>query len=261
MTLAKGRNFDKSYTTDKDACIINESAAKNFDITDIASTRFMLPLDSGRFQYLQVIGIVRNFNFESLRNPIQPYVFLLKGTDNLWGYVTIHLSSQNYQQTISQIESRWKEFTSNDPMQYYFVDEDFEQMYKQEKQNAQLAVIFSVLAVLIAALGLFGLTSFTVEQRTKEIGVRKAMGSSVSGIYFVISKEIIILVSVSAVIAWPLIYFIAKKWLENFYFRINPGAVSFLAGLLIAVSIALLTISYRIMKAARINPAQSLKYE
>ena len=261
MTLAEGRNFDKSFTTDKDACIINESAAKNFGIKDITSTRFLLPLDSGRFQYLQVIGIVRNFNFESLRNPIQPYIFLLKGTDNLWGYVTIHLSSQNYQQTISQIESRWKEFTSNDPMQYYFVDEDFEQMYKQEKQNAQMAVIFSVLAVLIAALGLFGLTSFTVEQRTKEIGVRKAMGSSVSGIYFVISKEIIILVSVSAVIAWPLIYLIAKKWLENFYFRINPGAVSFLAGLLIAVSIALLTISYRIMKAARINPAQSLKYE
>ena len=134
-------------------------------------------------------------------------------------------------------------------------------MYIQEKQNAQMAVIFSILAIFIAALGLFGLTSFTVEQRTKEIGVRKAMGSSVSGIYFVISREIIILVSISALIAWPLIYYIAGKWLENFYYRINPGVFSLLAGLAIALSIALLTISYRILKAARVNPAQSLKYE
>jgi putative ABC transport system permease protein len=261
MALKEGRNFDKSFTTDRQACIINESAAEKFGITNIAGTRFMQPLDSGRYNYLQVIGIVKNFNFQSLRNPIEPYVFCFKGDDNLWGYVTVKLSAKNYQQTITEIEKRWKEFTSNDPLQYYFIDEDFEQMYLQEKQNAQLAVIFSILAIFIAALGLFGLTSFTVEQRTKEIGVRKAMGSSIIGIYFVISREIILLVSISAVIAWPLIYFIANKWLENFYFRINPGAMSFLAGLLIAVFVAIVTISYRIMKAARINPAQSLKYE
>jgi putative ABC transport system permease protein len=124
-----------------------------------------------------------------------------------------------------------------------------------------MAVIFSILAIFVAALGLFGLTSFTVEQRTKEIGVRKAMGSSVSEIYFVISREIIILVSLSALIAWPVIYFIAGKWLENFYYKINLGALSFLAGLAIALGIAILTISFRILKAARINPAQSLKYE
>jgi putative ABC transport system permease protein len=124
-----------------------------------------------------------------------------------------------------------------------------------------MAVIFSILAVFIAALGLLGLTSFTVEQRTKEIGVRKAMGSSVTGIYLVISKEIIILVLVSAIIAWPLIYYIADKWLENFYFRINPGAFSFLAGLIIAVFTALITISFRIMRAAMRNPSDSLRYE
>jgi len=261
ITLAEGRNFDKSFTTDRQACIINESAAKNFGITDIANTRFMQPRDSGKFNYLQVIGIARNFNFESLRNPIQPYIFLCKGNENLWGYVTVKLSGQNTPQIITEIERRWKEFTSNDPLQYYFVDEDFEQMYIQEKQNAQMAVIFSILAVFIAALGLLGLTSFTVEQRTKEIGVRKAMGSSVTGIYLVISKEIIILVLVSALIAWPLIYYIADKWLENFYFRINPGAFSFLAGLIIAVFTSLITISFRIMRAAMRNPSDSLRYE
>lgn len=261
MSLAEGRNFDKSFTSDKDACIINESAAKNFGITDISSTRFMLPRDSGRYEYLQIIGIVKNFNFESLRNPIQPYIFVFKGDQNYWGYITVKLSGHDFQHTISQIESRWKEFTSNDPLQYYFVDEDFEQMYLQEKQNAQLAVIFSILAIFIAALGLFGLTSFTVEQRTKEIGVRKAMGSSVTGIYVVISREIILLVSISALIAWPVIYFIANKWLENFYYRISPGAFSFVIGLAIAIGVATFTISYRILKAARVNPAQSLKYE
>jgi len=146
-------------------------------------------------------------------------------------------------------------------LQYYFLDADFELMYKKEKQNAQMALIFSILAIFIAALGLFGLTSFTIEQRTKEIGVRKAMGSSISGIFVVISQEIIILVSISALIAWPLIYYIAQRWLENFYYKINLGVFSFAAGLVIALGIAIATISYRIMRAATVNPAQSLKYE
>jgi putative ABC transport system permease protein len=124
-----------------------------------------------------------------------------------------------------------------------------------------MAIIFSALAIFIAALGLFGLTSFTVEQRTKEIGVRKAMGSSVAGIYVAISREVFVLISISALIAWPIIYYISDKWLQNFYYRINPGAFSFVAGLVIALGIALLTISYRIIKAAQVNPAQSLKYE
>jgi putative ABC transport system permease protein len=113
----------------------------------------------------------------------------------------------------------------------------------------------------IASLGLFGLTSFTVEQRTKEIGVRKAMGSSVAGIYVVISREVVILVSLSALIAWPLIYYWAGKWLQNFYYKINLGFFSLIMGLVIALGIAVLTISYRIVRAARVNPAQSLKYE
>ncbi|MGB8358030.1 MAG: FtsX-like permease family protein [Bacteroidales bacterium] len=261
MTLVSGRSFSEEYTSDEKACLLNESAVQDFGINDIENTRFMRPAEGGRIDYLQVIGVVKNFNFESLRNPIQPYIFCFKTDDIMWGYLSVKLMAQNYAETINGIEEVWKEFTANDPLQYYFVDDDFEQMYIQEKQNAQMAVIFSILAIFIAVLGLFGLTSFTVEQRTKEIGVRKAMGSSVTGIYLVISREILILVSVSALIAWPLIYYIADKWLENFYYKIHPGLLTFLAGLLIALGIALATISYRIMKAARVNPAQSLKYE
>ena len=261
MTLISGRSFNESFTSDQKACLINETAVKDFGINDIEKTRFIQPREDGKIEYLQVIGVVKNFNFESLRNPIGPFMFCLKTDDMLGGYLSVKISSQNYSNTISEIEKRWKEFTTNDPLQYYFVYEDFEQMYIQEKQNARMAVIFSILAIFIASLGLFGLTSFTVEQRTKEIGVRKAMGSSVTGIYIVISKEVIILVSISAILAWPIIYFIAGKWLENFHYRINLGIISFLAGFTIVFGIAILTISYRILNAARVNPAQSLKYE
>jgi len=261
MSLVSGRFFDESYTTDKEACLVNEAAIKNFSITDVQNTRFFQPGDSGNMEYLPVLGVVKNFNFESLRNPIEPYILKFQDDGMLWGYITVKISALNYAATISQIEKIWKEFMSNDPLQYYFLDEDFEQMYSQEKRNAQMAVIFSILALFIAALGLFGLTSYTVEQRTKEIGVRKAMGSSVTGIYVVISREVVILVSVSALLAWPLIWYFAGKWLESFHYRIELGLPMFIAGLAVALAIAMMTISYRIVRAARVNPAQSLKYE
>ena len=261
MTLKEGHFFNESFSSDKDGIVINEAAVKNFNIDDISKVRFMEPKDSGKMNYLPIIGVVKNFNFESLRNPIQPYCMKFQNDYNLWGYLVVRLTEHNYSATINAIEAKWKEFVSNTPLQYYFVDQDFEDMYSQEKQNAQLAVVFAILAILIASLGLFGLTSFTVEQRTKEIGVRKAMGSSVGGIYLVISREIMILISISALISWPIIYYIAGRWLENFYYRMNLSLFSFFAGLAIALAIATLTISYRIMRAARINPAQSLKYE
>jgi len=261
MTLTSGRSFNESYSTDKQACIVNEAAIKNFGIEALEKTRFMRPQDEGKIDYLPIIGVVKNFNFRSLRNPIEPCIFLFKTDDIFWGYLSVKILATNYSQIISQIEDLWKDFTANSPLQYYFVDKDFEQMYIQEKQNAQMAVIFSILAIFIASLGLFGLTSYTVEQRTKEIGVRKAMGSSVAGIYFEISKDVIILVTISAFIASPIIYYIADNWLKNFYYRINLEVFTFIAGLSIALSIAIITISYRILRAARVNPAQSLKYE
>ena len=221
MTLASGRSFNESFTTDKQACIINESAVKNFSITDLEKTRLLKP-DQPAPLKLNIIGVVRNFNFESLRNPIQPYALLLQDENNIWGYLTVKLTASNYSSTISEIEKVWKEYASNSPLQYYFLDADFEKMYSQEQQSARLAVIFAVLAIFIASLGLFGLTSYTVEQRTKEIGVRKAMGSSIGGIYIEISKEIVILVSISAIIAWPVIYFYAGRWLENFLLQDKP---------------------------------------
>ena len=160
ITLVQGRDFNKSFTTDQQACLINESAVRNFGITDIEKTRFTKPGGLTGSEYLQVIGVVKNFNFKSLHNQIGPYLFCLKTDEIFGGYLSVKLSAGNYTKTISAIANRWKEFTGNKPLEYYFVDKDFEQMYVAEKQNALMAVIFSILAIFIASLGLFGLTSF-----------------------------------------------------------------------------------------------------
>lgn len=261
IKLISGRIFNRSFTGDKKTCLINESAVKDFGITDLEKTRFLRTGSPDGSDYLQPIGVVKNFHFRSLHSQITPYLFRQNNESYPGDFLSVKLSPGNYSKTISAIADKWKDFTGNKTLDYYFVDDDFEKMYFREKQNARIAVIFSILAVFIASLGLFGLTSFAVEQRTKEIAVRKAMGSSITGIYFTISREIIVLVSISALIAFPIIYYIAGNWLQNFYYRISPGIFSFVAGLIIAIGIAVLTISYRIIRAARVNPAQSLKYE
>lgn len=260
MQLKSGRFFRKEFSSDDQACLLNESAVKKWNI-DPGKLRILGYRDSGKVAYYPIIGVVKDFVFDSRKNQIAPHIFRLKPESDRYGYITVRISPVNYSETIKKIEKAWKGFVTDDPLKYHFVDDLMRQLYIKEQQNASLAVISSFLAILIAVLGLYGLTSYTVEQRTKEIGVRKAMGSTVSGIYRIISKEIVILVSVSGLIACPVIYYFAGKWLENFYYKINPGIFSFLAGLIIALGIALLTITFRVMKAARVNPSQSLKYE
>ncbi|MFO7616868.1 MAG: FtsX-like permease family protein, partial [Bacteroidales bacterium] len=147
------------------------------------------------------------------------------------------------------------------PLQYYFVDEDLNRMYRDEKQNAQLALLFSLLAILIGTLGLFGMTSYTLAQRTREIGIRRTMGASVANIYLMISRETSVLVGIATLIAWSVVYIFLDKWLDNFQYKIGLSPIDFLAGFLIAFLIAFLTISYRTLKAANATPSVSLKYE
>ena len=136
ITLVSGRFFSESYSSDREACLVNESAVKNFSITDPEKTRII----EGN-KYLSILGVVRDFNFESLHNPVQPYIFRFQDENSMMRYITIRLSALNYSKTISAIEAVWKEYTENSPLQYYFVDEDFAKMYKQEASNAKLAVI------------------------------------------------------------------------------------------------------------------------
>jgi putative ABC transport system permease protein len=229
---------------------------KELNLTSPFATRLI----SGN-EKLTIIGIVKDFHFETLQKEISPYIFKLKNDNINYGYISIRLSTKATANTITKIEKVWKAFASNDPLQYFYMDQDFAQKYKEEKQNAQLSVLFSIIAIIIASLGLFGLTSFTIEQRTKEIGIRKTMGASLGSVFYLISKEFIILISISTLIAWPLIFYVAKNWLQNYYYRITLRPLDFLIGFMIAILITMVTISYRTIKSIRTNPVEALKYE
>jgi putative ABC transport system permease protein len=262
IQLSSGRFFDPSFSTDNDACVVNENAVHSFLMEDPFAIRFETREDeSDEVTYMPVIGVVKDFHHESLRNDITPYILRFKDEDNNWGYISIKLSPAATSSTIEKIEEVWRSYTNNDPMQYFFMDKDFERLYKEEKQNAQLAVLFTILAIFIASLGLYGLTSFSVQQRTKEIGIRKTFGATISNIWTLVAKEILILIVISTAIAWPIIYWIANDWLQNYHYRINLQISDFLFGFIIALVIALATISHRTIKTALLNPSDSLRYE
>jgi putative ABC transport system permease protein len=151
-----------------------------------------------------------------------------------WGYVSIRLSPETGTETLAEIEKTWSSYTSNDPIHYFFMDKDLERLYKEERQISKLAVMFTILGILVASLGLFGLTSYTVQQRTKEIGVRKTFGASVYNIWYLIAREILILITISAILAIPVAYLITDNWLQNYEYRIRLQPLDFLAGFLIA---------------------------
>jgi putative ABC transport system permease protein len=263
IKLESGRFFDKSYATDKEASIINKCAVNHYQFTDPFGIRFVVPMGDTPedLQTRAVIGVVDDFHFESLRTRIGPYIMHFKDERNNWGYISIRLSPETGPATLTEIEKVWASYTSNDPIQYFFMDKDLQRLYKEERQNSKLAVMFTILGILVASLGLFGLTSYTVQQRTKEIGVRKTFGASVYNIWYLIAREILILITISAILAIPLAFWIADNWLQNYEYRINLSPFDFLVGFLIAIIIAILTISYRAIRTAQMNPVISLRYE
>jgi putative ABC transport system permease protein len=263
IKLESGRFFDKSYATDKDACILNQCAVNHYQFTDPFEIRFIVPTgsDPEDIEIRPVIGVVNDFHYESLRTRIGPYIMHFKDERNNWGYVSIRLSPETGPATLAEIEKVWASYTSNDPIQYFFMDKDLERLYKEERQNSKLAVMFTILGILVASLGLFGLTSFTVQQRTKEIGVRKTFGASVYNIWYLIAREILILITISAAVAIPFAYWIADNWLQNYEYRIHLNPFDFLTGFIIAIIIAIMTISYRAIRTAQMNPVIALRYE
>jgi len=260
--IVDGRFFSDKFASDSLACVINESAVKQFGLDNPLEVRFMRPLDTEeKWEYLKVVGVVKDFHYESLHDRIYPHVFIFKGKETIWGSITLKLHTSDIDNTVDEVEKLWRNFTKNDPLVYFFLDQDFERLYKEDRRTATLVAIFSLLAIIIASLGLFGLTSFTAEQRTKEIGIRKVNGARISHIIWLLSKEIVILVGISVLIAWPISYYIMKGWLQDFYFRIDLSSIEFLLSLLVGLGITWLTIIYKAVKAATANPAEALRYE
>lgn len=262
IKIADGRNFDFETQTDKSACLVNQAAVNKYLLINPLEIRFKTGNQSNTEVIpLPVIGVVNDFHHESLRSEINPYIFRFKNENINFGFVSIRLAENTPKSVIYDIENAWGSFTNNNPMQYFFMDKDYERLYREEKQNAQLSVLFTILGILIASLGLFGLTAFTMQLRTKEIGVRKTFGASIYSIWLMIAKEIGLLLAISSLIACPFIFFIAEDWLQNFHYRIQLNAFDFLGGILISVVIAMATISYRTIKIASLNPSISLRYE
>lgn len=176
-------------------------------------------------------------------------------------FFAIKVRPEGIPETLQFIETKWKEMDPAHPFEYYFMDESFDRLYRNEEKLSQIFGVFSSLAIFIAALGLFGLALFMVEQRTKEIGVRKILGASLSNIFVLISKEFVYLVLIANLVAWPFAYILMRKWLQNFSYRIEMGIWIFVLAGVIAFAIALITISFQAIKAALADPVKSLRYE
>ncbi|OGU55525.1 MAG: hypothetical protein A2V66_07120 [Ignavibacteria bacterium RBG_13_36_8] len=258
LQILEGRDFSKSISTDaEDAYIINETAAKVIG-KPVLNKKLTFDTDiiggSGR-----VIGVIKDFHHSSFHEKIIPLVLDI---NNEWVFSVIaRINSHNIPSTIQFLEDKWKERITDRPFEYAFFDEEIDNFYKKENQMAKLLGTFSVLAVVIACLGLFGLVTFITELRTKEIGIRKVLGSNVPWIVFILAKEFIKWVVIANVLAWPVAYFMMGKWLEGFAYRVDISIWIFIIAALVALSIALITIGSQTIKAASANPVDSLKYE
>lgn len=255
--LAKGRSFSRDFPSDSTAILVNEAVVDEMGWEEPIGEK-LISFNGPQPMELEVVGVLKNFNFESLREKVRPILIRLGNFGNV---MSVRYKSGDPQQAVRLIESKWKEYASNEPFEYQFLDENFDNLYRSEQRMGTLFSIFTVLAIVIACLGLFGLAAFTAEQRTKEIGIRKTMGASGFIIARLMSMEFIKYILIAFLVAvFPAYYFISG-WLENFAYRININWWVFGISGLVAVVIALLTVSYQAIKAARINPAITLRYE
>jgi len=260
IKILQGRNFSKQYLTDSTAILINEAAAKFLATKDILNKKLyeIKDINSKSLFEFHIIGVVKNFNFSSLRDVVAPLAFKL-GKDN--GNISVRISTSDISNVLAQIKNKWKAIAPSQPFDYSFMDEDFNKLYTTEQRTGQIFITFAILAILIACLGLFGLVTYAAEQRTKEIGIRKVLGANVSNIVAMISKDFLKLILIASVIAFPLAWWGMNKWLQDFAYRINIAWWVFALAGVIAILIALFTISFQSIKAAVANPVKSLRTE
>ncbi len=262
MQMAQGRNFSKDFPSDSVGVILNEAAVKVLGFKDPFKETLYRPDFSnntinGSIAY-HVVGVVKDFNFSSLHQNVTPLI--IQQGEN-WGSIAVRINSKNMPSVINSIQTKWNKMTNGQPFNYTFMDADFNKIYTAEQQTGKLFITFAVFAIFIGCLGLFGLVTYAAEQRTKEIGVRKVLGASVSGIVAMLSKDFAKLVLISSVIAFPIAWWAMHKWLESFAYRTNISWWIFIVAGLAAILIALITVSFQAIKAAIANPVKSLRTE
>jgi putative ABC transport system permease protein len=261
IKLKEGRYFSKEFSCDTSSVLINETAARIFGDNEPVGKELTR---IGRTEWANtflIIGVIKDFNYESLHYQVRPLILHLSPPSQAANVLTIRLSSDNMKETIGYIDETWKTFTGGEGMYSRFLDENIARLYESEEKTGIIATIFSILAIFIASLGVFGLAALVTEQRTKEIGIRKVLGASVTEIILILSKEFAVWVLIASIIACPVAYYFMNNWLQDFAFRINIGWWIFVLAGSIALLIALATVSFQAVKAAVANPVESLKYE
>ena len=255
MVMVGGRSYSRDFPSDAEsAYVINEALQSLMGFDTAVGKRFTFDERTGT-----VIGVVEDFHFLSLRKKIEPLVLLLQ-PENCYRLL-VRIQPENVAASLAGIERTWRRVIPGFPFDFEFINEDFERMYRSEQRMGRVLKYFSLLAVLVACLGLFGLASYAAEQRTREIGIRKVLGASIPRITFGLCKEFVLLVLLANLVAWPVVYLAMVNWLAGFAYRTKMGwEIFFLAGVL-ALIIALFTVSYQALKAAMSDPARALKYE
>jgi len=260
IRLKDGRSFSKDFTTDDGmAFIINEALVKELGLTDPVGTRaghgWYHPDSLGT-----IIGVVEDFNFNSLHYKVNT---LSMAVHPDWGYdeMSIKIASENREQTLSEIEAAWNKIIPDLPFQYSFLDDHFEELYRSDRQMGTVITLITIFAILISCMGLFGLAAITTERKIKEIGIRKVMGASILQIVGSLSKQFALLILIAFLLFVPVSYFYIDSWLQNFAYRVSQEPISFIIGGIIALFIALTTVSYHTLRSARSNPVKALRYE
>ncbi|SKB30861.1 ABC transporter permease [Maribacter arcticus] len=260
MNIVAGRDFNKQYATDSTAVIINEATLPILNVTaeEALGMRISEEIELENPTYYTVIGVVKDFHFKSLRENIGALgLHVNKTAENM----AVRLSGGDYSNSIAEIENKWNEMAPGQPFDYQFMDEAFNTTYEAELKLSQIFFIFTILSIFIACLGLFGLAAFNAEKRTKEIGVRKVLGATVSQISYRLTVDFLKLVGIAILVSLPLGWFAMNKWLEDFSYRIDMGVGVFVLAAVLSIVVAIVTVSYQSIKAAIVNPVKSLRSE
>jgi putative ABC transport system permease protein len=260
MKIVAGRNFSKEFPSDSTGLVINETAARMMGYGDPINKnlyRFQ-DVDLKKLKVLHIVGVMKDFNFNSLREVVTPLGFML---DSDKGNMALRINSGNIPRLIAGAEEKWKDIAPGQPFAYSFMDDDFNALYRSEQRMGKISLSFSLLAIFIACLGLFGLTAYAAEQRTKEIGIRKVLGATVTNIIGLLSADFLKLVCLAALITFPFAWWAMHSWLQDFAYRIGISWKVFALAAVMAAGIALLTVSFQAFKAALANPVKSLRTE
>jgi len=260
MKIVAGRDFTGDNPAERESVIINQAAAHQLGWQEPLGRQISFPKDSTVKTFLDrtVIGVVEDFHFDSLRSPINPLVMFLGDNHNR---ISLRFRARETAALLAELKRQWQRFAPGQPFEYSFLDERFAEIYRSEQRLGTIFSVFSGLAILIACLGLLALAFYMAERRTKEIGIRKVLGATVSEVFLLLSREFVKWVAIAALVAWPLAYFAMSRWLQGFAYRAEIGFGPLLLSMLLTMLIAMLTVGFQAIRAARANPVDSLRYE